>query len=138
THGWCSFLVGGGSSRQTRVEIITADDDKVFYSATGNNSENLRPVIVDLAPVRGRKIYLRLVDQAAGGWGHINFDDFRFYSTRPKFKALVAELPTPEANTLYPHAGLSAEEAAKAMVVPSGFSVQVAAAEPDVQQPIAM
>src|SRR5439155_20621687 len=38
THGWCSFLVGGGSSRQTRVEIVTADDDKVFYSATGNNS----------------------------------------------------------------------------------------------------
>jgi putative membrane-bound dehydrogenase-like protein len=138
THPWASFLVGGGSSRQTRVDIVTADDNKVFYGATGKNEENLRPVIVDLQPIMRRKIFIRLIDQASGGWGHINFDDFRFYSARPRFKALASELPTPEATALYPHAGLSPAEAAKAMVVPPGFSVQVAAAEPDVQQPIAM
>lgn len=38
----------------------------------------------------------------------------------------------------YPHAGLSAEAAANAMKVPAGFSITVGAAEPDVQQPIAM
>ncbi len=138
THPYASFLIGGGSSRQTRVDIVTADDNKVFYGASGKNEENLRPVVVDLQPIKGKKIFIRVVDQASGGWGHINFDDFRFHSTRPRFKSLASELPTPEATALYPHAGLSAEAAAKAMVVPPGFSVQVGAAEPDVQQPIAM
>jgi putative membrane-bound dehydrogenase-like protein len=138
THPFASFLVGGGSSRQTRVDIVTADDNRVFYGATGKNEENLRPVIVDMQAIKGRKIFIRIVDQASGGWGHVNFDDFRFHATRPRFKSLASELPTPEATALYPHAGLPAEEAAKAMVVPPGFSVQVAAAEPDVQQPIAM
>lgn len=138
THPYASFLVGGGASRQTRVDLVTADDNRVFYTISGKNQENLRPVIVDMRPVRGRKMFIRLVDQASGGWGHINFDDFRFHATRPRFRALAGELPVPETTALYPHAGLSAEEAAKAMVVPPGFSVQVAAAEPDVQQPIAM
>src|SRR5262249_27056014 len=38
----------------------------------------------------------------------------------------------------YPYAGLPAEEAARVMKVPPGFSVKVSAAEPDVKQPIAM
>jgi putative membrane-bound dehydrogenase-like protein len=138
THPYASFLVGGGASRQTRVDLVTADDNRVFYTISGKNQENLRPVIVDMRPVQGRKIFIRLVDQASGGWGHINFDDFRFHATRPRFRSLTGELPVPEVKALYPHAGLSAEEAAKAMVVPPGFSVQVAAAEPDVRQPIAM
>src|SRR5262245_43777147 len=138
THPFCSFLVGGGSSRQTRVDIVTADDNKVFYDASGKDQENLRPVIVDLTKIKGRKIFIRIMDQASGGWGHINFDDFRFYAARPKFKSISAALPVPAATALYPHAGLSAEEAAKNMVVPPGFKVEVGAAEPDVQQPIAM
>jgi putative membrane-bound dehydrogenase-like protein len=40
--------------------------------------------------------------------------------------------------SLYPYTSLSPEAAAKAMRLPKGFSVQVAAAEPDVKQPIAM
>jgi putative membrane-bound dehydrogenase-like protein len=40
--------------------------------------------------------------------------------------------------SIYPYASLSPEAAAKAMRLPKGFSVQVAAAEPDVKQPIAM
>jgi putative membrane-bound dehydrogenase-like protein len=138
THPYASFLIGGGGSRQTRVDIVTADDNKVFYGASGKNQENLRPVIVDLTPIKGRKIFIRILDQASGGWGHVNFDDFRFHATRPRFKSLAGELPKPETTELYPFAGLSAAEAAKTMVVPPGFSVQVAAAEPDVQQPVAM
>ena len=40
--------------------------------------------------------------------------------------------------SLYPYVSLAPEAAAKAMRLPKGFSVQVAAAEPDVKQPIAM
>lgn len=138
THPYASFLVGGGASRQTRVDLITADDNRVFYTISGKNQENLRPVIIDMRSIQGRKIFIRIVDQASGGWGHINFDDFRFHATRPPFRSLAGELPVPETTAIYPHAGLPAEEAAKAMVVPPGFSVQVAAAEPDVRQPIAM
>jgi glucose/arabinose dehydrogenase len=68
----------------------------------------------------------------------VNFDDFRLHKERPRFKSPVTNPNTPATESLYPHAGLSAEEAAKEMVVPPGFKVQVAAAEPDVQQPIAM
>lgn len=138
THPWASFLIGGGSSRQTRVDLVTADDNKVFFSAVGKDQENLRPVVVDLTKQKGKKIFIRLVDQHTGGWGHVNFDDFRLYAERPKFKTLSSELPVPEVTALYPYAGLSGEEAAKAMIVPPGFSVQCAAHEPDVKQPIAM
>ncbi|MEX2176126.1 MAG: PVC-type heme-binding CxxCH protein [Pirellulaceae bacterium] len=138
TQPWASFLIGGGSSRQTRVDLVSADDNKVVYSAVGKDQENLRPVVVDLSKHQGKRIFIRLVDRHTGGWGHVNFDDFRLHAARPKFKTLSAELPTPAVNALYPHTGLSGEEAAKAMVVPPGFSVQLAAQEPDVKQPIAM
>lgn len=138
THPFCSFLIGGGSHRQTRVDLINANDNKVIYTAVGKDEENLRPVVVDLTKVKGKRMFIRLIDQHTGGWGHVNFDDFRFHEARPKFKTLSSETPIPELTTLYPHAGLSGEEAAKAMVVPPGFTVQLAAQEPDVQQPIAM
>jgi putative membrane-bound dehydrogenase-like protein len=57
---------------------------------------------------------------------------------------LVFRPTDPKASTftypksLYPYVSLAPEAAAKAMRLPKGFSVQVAAAEPDVKQPIAM
>ena len=82
-----------------------------------------------------KKIYLRVVDHGSAGWGHINFDHFRFHDEPPK----IANEP-PRAGTAddYPYAGLPAEEAARVMKLPEGFSVKVFAAEPDVKQPIAM
>jgi putative membrane-bound dehydrogenase-like protein len=38
----------------------------------------------------------------------------------------------------YPYAGLSGEQAARVMKLPTGFNVMLAAAEPDVKQPIAI
>ena len=44
----------------------------------------MAPVIIDLAPWAGREIRVRVVDAHAGGaWGHVNFDDVKFCSTRP-------------------------------------------------------
>ncbi len=138
TQPFGSFLIGGGQSKETRVELVTADDNKVFFASSGQDQENLRPIIVDLQKQKGKKIFIRIVDSNVGGWGHVNFDDFRLHKERPRFKAQVAIAIIPATEQVYPHAGLSAEEAAKEMVVPPGFKVQVAAAEPDVQQPIAM
>ncbi len=135
THPWGAFLHNGGSHGETRVELVDADSGEVFYSTVGDNRENMRQVVVDLKKKQGKEIFIRLVDEHKGGWGHLNFDDFRFYDEAPA-------QPTPPRKPLladqYPHAGLSAEEAAAVMQLPEGFSVTVSAAEPEVTQPIAM
>ena len=85
THPFCSLLLGGGSHSETRVELVTAKDQKVFFKTSGFNAEPMRPVVVDLAAVQGENIYIRLIDEHSGGWGHINFDDFVFYDERVGF-----------------------------------------------------
>ena len=49
-----------------------------------------------------------------------------------------AEFPTPFNTEKAPDGPMAAEEAARTMRLPPGFKCQVFAAEPDVQQPIAM
>ena len=39
--------------------------------------------VVDLKAVVGKEIFIRVVDDSSGPWGHINFDDFRFHETQP-------------------------------------------------------
>ena len=149
SHPFASFLVSGGAFTSTRVELVSAGDDKVIYSITGSNRMLLRPAVVDLEPYLGRDIFVRIVDEETGAptavylkespWAHINFDDFRFHGSRPYFPD---EITPADTNTLPPvdhilHGGLSARDAAAAMTVPKGFKVTLAAAEPDVMRPIA-
>ena len=134
THPFATFLVAGGPHATTCVQGVRSDSQKVIFQASGTENETLRPVLVDLSSNQGAEIYIRLVDKHSGHWGHVNFDDFRFHATRPP----LPEPSKPPAADLYPFAGLSAEEAAKAMAVPEGFSVTAFAGEPDVMQPIAM
>ncbi len=149
THPFAAFKVSGGALEDTRVELVHAGTDEVLFKITGNNHERLRPVVVDLQPHVGQKIYIRLIDNETGIsqipyigdniWAHINFDDFRFYSARPEFSDELR----PEDIVILPprdfieNAGLSGEEAVKAMELPEGFSVTLAASEPDVVRPIA-
>ncbi|MDB6027263.1 MAG: putative two-component system sensor kinase [Verrucomicrobiales bacterium] len=83
THPFAGFLVGGGSGNQTFVELVYADTQKVFFKARGNQNETFRWVVVDMRPDQGREIFIRIVDQEVGTWGHINFDNFEFYSNDP-------------------------------------------------------
>ena len=135
THPFASFLMNGGQQVETRVELVRQDTGEVFYRVSGTQQENLRQVVVDLRAHLGKPIFIRLVDEHRGGWGHVNFDHFRFHEKAPA-------RPTPAAVRLvedeYPHGGLTAAEAARAMKLPEGFAVTVGAAEPDVKQPIAM
>ena len=57
-------------------------------------------------------MFIRLIDDSAGGWGHINFDHFRFHEQRP---GALTDSIQPLVADEYPNAGLPAEEAAKAM-----------------------
>ena len=131
---FASFLIAGGADQKTRVELVDAATNKSFLNVSGGNTEDLRPVLVDLKDRQGKEIYLRVVDQSSTGWGHINFDDFRFHSSAPK---LANEL-VPVKQNEFQYAGISGEEAAKVMEFPDGFHADLIAQEPDVRQPIAM
>jgi putative membrane-bound dehydrogenase-like protein len=133
THPWASFLVGGGASPQTCVELVRRDDGQVFFRASGLDEENLRRVVVDLQSLRGQQIFIRLVDNHSGHWGHVNFDDFRFHAAKPNFPPRPAFQPP----DVFKYAGLPPGKAAEVMTVPDGFRVKLFAGEPDVQQPIA-
>jgi putative membrane-bound dehydrogenase-like protein len=132
---FASFWFGGGSSAATRVELYAVGEDKPFFQISGRNREDMERVVVELRRVQEQRMYIRLVDEGSGGWGHLNFDHFRLHHEPP------GKLTTPS-NPLvaddYPHQGLPADAAAAAMKVPEGFRVTACAAEPDVQQPIAM
>ncbi len=134
TQPFASFLVGGGSRPGTRVEIVALDKNEIVFRASGDDIETMERVVVDLTRFQGRDLAVRLVDQESGGWGHVNFDDFKLHPTRPSVPARRA----PTTPDLITHAGLAPEAAAQAMTLPPGFQATLFAGEPDVVQPIAM
>jgi putative membrane-bound dehydrogenase-like protein len=148
THPFASFKVSGGALQDTRVEIVRADNNKVIFQITGSGRSNLQPVVVDLKGQLNKQIFIRIIDKETGvsqipyigddKFSHINFDDFEFYSGRPNFPN---ELVPSDIIILPPldpviNAGLSGEKAAAAMTPKKGFTVKLAAAEPDVVRPI--
>ncbi|MCB1235466.1 MAG: PSD1 domain-containing protein, partial [Verrucomicrobiae bacterium] len=71
------FLVGGGGhTGETCVNLLV--DGKPVRTATGKNNEKLEPRTWDISEFRGKKARLEIVDEATGGWGHINLDHFVF------------------------------------------------------------
>jgi putative membrane-bound dehydrogenase-like protein len=149
THRYASFLVSGGAFESTRVELVSAETKSAVFSISGADQPMLRPAVADLSTHLGKDIFVRVVDDEAGEptatyikehpWAHINFDHFRFHESRPAF---VNEITPADISTMPPvdpvtHAGLSPRAAARAMTVPKGFSVTLAAAEPEVVRPIA-
>lgn len=135
THPFASFRLGGGGHPETRLELVRADSNRVFFTARGKGGETMQPVVVDLREEKDREIFIRIVDEHRGGWGHVNFDDFRFHETAPSLsvaKMAAAALPS---DTLK-FAGLAPERAVKEMKLPPGFSATLFAGEPDVQQPV--
>ena len=112
-----------------------AEDNTVVYTISGADQAAFRPAVVDLKPYAGKNIFIRLVDEETGAptaaylrespWAHINFDDFRFYDTRPSFpnEIVPSEMSTLPPMDVLPYAGLSGADAAKAMTLPPGFSV---------------
>jgi putative membrane-bound dehydrogenase-like protein len=137
-HPYASFLVAT-LYRGSRVELVRADTKAIFLNVFGDlKSEKLRPVVVDLREQMGHEIFIRVIDDSRKMkddkklFGHINFDDFKLYDTRPTFEDELEVLPPDEVK----YAGLSAEKAAAVTVAPPDFSLKVFAAEPDVKQPI--
>ncbi len=148
TQPFAAFKVSGGALQDTRIELVQADNQKVFFQITGSGRPNLQPVVVDMKPVMNKEIFIRIIDNETGisqipyigddRMAHINFDDFAFYATKPNFPN---ELNPSDIIILPPldpvvNSGLSGTEAAKAMSARPGFTVKLAAAEPDIVRPI--
>ena len=134
TSPWVSFLVGGGASEKTQVQIILAEDQSILFNTTGKNTENMHRVSVNLGKYLNKQGQVKLVDDSRGPWGHLNFDDLQLHDKKPE-ALLPAQVPAPI--DLVEHAGLSAAEAANVASLPEGFKMHVFASEPDVRQPIA-
>ena len=133
TRPYARFLIAGGARPTSRMEIVRSDSGKVVFQAVGDDTEEMKPAAADLSAHVGKEVFVRLVDESGQGWGHVNFDDFRLWETRPPVPFNAGSAP-PDA---FAHDGLSPDEAAKAMTVPPGFKVTLFAGEPDVVQPIA-
>lgn len=75
---YINFLIGGGGFEgKTCMQLVV--DGKVVREAVGPNtepggSEELKPAAWDVSEFEGKKAQIRIVDDATGGWGHINVD----------------------------------------------------------------
>ena len=83
---YIQFLIGGGGwDGKTCMNLLL--DGKVVRTATGPNtapggSERLQPAQWDVSEFFGRDAVLQIIDNAIGGWGHINVDDIVQSDTR--------------------------------------------------------
>lgn len=136
TQPYASFLVGGGSDKKTRVEIVEAEGGKVILAASGAIAEEMHRVVVDLRKVQGKRIFIRIIDEGTAGWGHVNFDDFVFHPAKPNLPAGAGGPPLQLDEVK--NAGLTPSEAAAAMTTQEGFKVELIAGEPQLHQPVAM
>jgi fructan beta-fructosidase len=81
------FLIGGGKERE-RLCVNLLIDGKRVRSATGPNdkpggSETLISGMWDVTELTGKSAIIEIVDEAKGGWGHINVDQIVQTDRRP-------------------------------------------------------
>ncbi len=85
---YITFLIGGGGHEgKTCVNLLL--DGIIARTATGPNtqsggSEQLSLSYWDVKEYRGKEVSIQIVDQAKGGWGHINIDHIVQSNDKPK------------------------------------------------------
>jgi fructan beta-fructosidase len=99
---YINFLIGGGAHKgKTCMNLLI--DGEVVLSATGPNeqpggSEFLNWENWDVKKYKGKKAVLQIVDEATGGWGHVNVDQISLSNTKAKKKPAPAPPQRPEEN----------------------------------------
>lgn len=85
-NGEISFLLGGGDEMDggtkydLYVALVRASDGKELFKATGPESEAYNRVTWNAADYLGEQVFIKVVDQHPGGFGHLNLDDFQVKS----------------------------------------------------------
>jgi fructan beta-fructosidase len=91
---YITFLIGGGGHKgKTCMNLLI--DGQIVLTATGPNtqpggSEFLNWENWDVRKCQGKKAVLQIVDDASGGWGHINVDHISQSDKPMKKKPFVA------------------------------------------------
>lgn len=86
-----AFLIGGGPHKDTLGLRLLLGDETV-RSATGSESEQLLWASWDVSDLKGRKVRLRIIDNATEGWGHICVDHIIQTDSPPKPFDLTRDL----------------------------------------------
>ena len=92
---YINFLIGGGGVPGVCLELVV--DGEVVRKASGPNlvpggTEALEWSSWNVADLKGKKGFFRIVDEATGGWGHINVDEISFSDKRRGFVELTRDL----------------------------------------------
>ncbi|MGL6227250.1 MAG: glycoside hydrolase family 32 protein [Thermoguttaceae bacterium] len=74
---YLSFLIGGGGVEGLAMNLIV--DGKIARTARGPNvkdggTEQLEWMSWDVTDLQGKEANIEIIDQATGGWGHLNVD----------------------------------------------------------------
>src|SRR5690606_9981616 len=96
-NGQITFLIGGGFDiNMTYIALIRKSDGAELMKATGddNDSEAYVQKQFDASAYIGTECYIKVVDNATGGWGHINLDDIRVPIQAPVSVTGVSVDPT--------------------------------------------
>ena len=84
--GEVDFLIGGGLNPDNLyISLVRAEDDVELFRAFNSfweDSEALYRIYWDGSAHLGEEMYIRIVDNATGGWGHINVDGINIYHER--------------------------------------------------------
>ncbi len=83
TKDFIRFKIGGGNQPgKACLNLVVAG--QTVRTATGLDDETLWDRWWDATEYRGREARLEIVDDATGGWGHINVDDIVFTALSPR------------------------------------------------------
>lgn len=84
------FLIGGGGhGERTCLNLLV--EGRPRRTATGHNDERLQWQDWDVSEWEGQMAQLEIVDEATGGWGHINVDQIVFTDEPPSVRTPLIE-----------------------------------------------
>lgn len=93
---YINFLIGGGNKpREACINLVV--NGKIELSSTGRSTtpqdtEALRWVTWDVSKWQGKNATIEILDNAKGGWGHINVDEITQSDTKKEIPPRAAKL----------------------------------------------
>ncbi len=90
---YLTFLIGGGGhAAKTCMNLVV--NGEIVHTVTGGNtrsggSEELEPAFWDVSELAGKAVTLQIVDDATGGWGHVNVDHIVQSDAKPLLPELA-------------------------------------------------